>query len=546
MNENPGTTMNEIFVIGHRNPDTDSVCSAIAYADLMNSKGEGTYIPGRCGPLTEETRFALDYFKVEEPRYIDSVEASISDLPKIYSISAEENLPTIDIIKIMDENNVRNVPITDPDGFLKGLISEYGLAQAYVRRDKIEQLSITPIKLDTLKRILNAEILVPSRDLLEGRVYIAIDALHVTLSKLTKNDVAIVGDNEPTQLALIAAEIAALIIADGAPAGERVRKAAEAKGVALLSTNLDAFGVGKMINLSLPASQIMATDVPRVSMDDSIDYAKQLVSNSRYRTACVTDGDGKYIGMISRNTFLDEVLKQVILLDHNEFGQAVEGIEKAEILEIIDHHRIGTISTLKPICFINEPVGSTCTIIASRYLKSGKEIARGIAGILLSGILSDTMVLRLSTTTHKDREIVQKLSAILEIDPIAYGTELIKRGMNLDGEDLESLLMRDTKRYELYGKKIIISQIMVPTFEFSHENSKEIISTSKKIKQSSGVDIFAVLLTSVFENSSELYLVADEIVVSNTGAEEQPLLLEGMMSRKNDFIPWFGYILRNL
>ena len=546
MNEDRGKTMNEIFVIGHRNPDTDSVCSAIAYADLMNSKGGGTYIPARCGPLTEETRFALDYFKVDEPRYIDSVEACISDLPQIYSISAEESLPTIDIIKIMDENNVRNVPITDSDGFLKGLISEYGLAQAYVRRDKIEQLSITPIKLDTLKRILNAEILVPSRDLLEGRVYIAIDALHVTLSKLTKNDVAIVGDNEPTQLALIAAEIAALIIADGAPAGERVRKAAEAKGVALLSTNLDAFGVGKMINLSLPASQVMATDVPRVSMDDSIDYAKQLVSNSRYRTACVTDGDGKYLGMISRNTFLDDVLKQVILLDHNELGQAVEGIEKAEILEIIDHHRIGTISTLKPICFINEPVGSTCTIIASRYLKSGKEMSRGIAGILLSGILSDTMVLRLSTTTHKDREIVQKLSAILEIDPIAYGTELIKRGMNLEGEDLESLLMRDTKRYELYGKKIIISQIMVPTFEFSHENSGEIISTSKKIKQSSGVDIFAVLLTSVFENSSELYIVADEIVISKTGAEKQPLLLKGMMSRKNDFIPWFGYILRNL
>ena len=538
--------MNEIYVIGHRNPDTDSICSVIAYAELLNSKGNGTYVPARCGPVTEETRYALDYFGVEEPRYIESVEASISDLPQIYSISAEESLPTIDIVKIMNENNVRNVPITDSDGFLKGLISEYGLAQAYVRRDKIEQLSITPIKLETLKRILHAEILVPSCDLLEGRVYIAIDALHVTLSKLTRNDVAIVGDNEPTQLALIAAGIAALILADGAPAGERVRKAAEEKGVAVLSTNLDAFGVGKMINLSLPASQIMATDVPTVSMEDSTDYAKQLVSNSRYRTACVTDRNGKYLGMISRNTFLDDISKSVILLDHNEFGQAVEGIENAEILEIIDHHRIGTISTLKPICFINEPVGSTCTIIASRYLRSGKEIGRGIAGILLSGILSDTMVLRLSTTTDMDREIVEKLSEIAGVDPIEYGTELIKRGMDLDNEDLESLLMRDTKKYELYGKKIIISQIMVPTFEFSHENSQEIINTAKKIKQSSGIDIFAVLLTSVFEDSSELYLVADEIVVSNTGAEEQPLLLEGMMSRKNDFIPWFGHILKNL
>ncbi|MBN1431174.1 MAG: putative manganese-dependent inorganic diphosphatase [Methanomicrobiaceae archaeon] len=538
--------MNEIYVIGHKNPDTDSICSAIAYAGFLNAKGDGEHIAARCGPLTEETRFALDYFGVGEPLYIDSVEACIADLPQIYSFSAEENIPTIDIISIMDDNNVRNIPITDSEGNLKGLISEYGLAQAYVRRDKIEQLSITPIKLDTLKRILHAEIIVPSGDLLEGRVYIAIDALHVTLSRLTKNDVAIVGDNEPAQLALISAGIAALIIADGAPVGERVKKAAEEKGVALLSTNLDAFGVGKMINLSLPASHIMATDVPTISMDDSIDYAKQLVSNSRYRTACVTDQNGKYLGMISRNTFLEEVAKQVILLDHNEFGQAVDGIEKADILEIIDHHRIGTISTLKPICFINEPVGSTCTIIASKYLKSETEISRGIAGILLSGILSDTMVLRLSTTTEKDREMVEKLSVIAGIDPVEYGTELIKRGMNPEGEDIETLLMRDTKRYELYGKKMIISQIMIPTFDYSRENSEEIMKTSKKIRTSSGVDIFAVLLTSVFENSSELYIIADDVVLSKTGAVKQPIVLDGMMSRKNDFIPWFGQILRNL
>lgn len=538
--------MNEIYVIGHKNPDTDSVCSAIAYANLLNSKGAGDYVASRCGPLTGETKFALDYFSIGEPRNIENVEASISDLPHIYSISAEESIPTIDIITIMDDNNVRNIPITDSEGKLKGLISEYGLAQAYVRRDKIEQLSITPIKLETLKRILRAEIIVPSEDLFEGKVYIAIDALHVTLSKLTRNDVAIVGDNEPAQLALISAGIAAMIIADGAPVGERVKNAAEEKGVALLSTGLDAFGVGKMINLSLPAGQVMATDVPTVSMDDSTDYAKQLVSNSRYRTACVTDSNGGYLGMISRNTFLEDVAKHVILVDHNELSQAVDGIEKADIIEIIDHHRIGTISTLKPICFINEPVGSTCTIIASKYLKSGAEMDRGTAGILLSGILSDTMVMRLSTTTDMDRDMVEKLSAVAGVDPVEYGTELIKRGMNLEGEDMESLLMRDVKKYDLYGKRIIISQIMIPTFDFSHENSEEIVRVSESIKRSSGADIFAVMLTSVFDNSSEIYIFADEIVLSNAGAEEQPLVVEGMMSRKNDFLPWFGQIIRNL
>ncbi|MDD3406804.1 MAG: DRTGG domain-containing protein, partial [Methanomicrobium sp.] len=225
------------------------------------------------------------------------------------------------------------------------------LAQAYVRRQKIEQLSITPISLDTLTRILNANILVSSGDLLEGKVYIVIDALHVTLSKLNKNDIAIVGDNEPAQLSLISAGIAALVIADGAPVGERVIKAAAEKGIALLSTNLDAFGVGKMINLSLPASKVMAKDVPTVTKEDTIEYAKQLVSSSKYRTACVVDNSRRFIGMISRNTFLDNVQKKVILLDHNEFTQAVDGIETAEILEIIDHHRLGAITTLRPISF---------------------------------------------------------------------------------------------------------------------------------------------------------------------------------------------------
>ncbi|MDD4127656.1 MAG: DRTGG domain-containing protein, partial [Methanomicrobium sp.] len=245
--------MNKIYVIGHKNPDTDSVCSVIGYAHLLNQKGEKKYIPAYCGEINTETRFALESFNAEIPEYIDTVEPNISDLPFTYTFSAEENVPTIDIISMMDEYNVRNIPITDSTGMLTGLMSEHGLAQAYVRRQKIEQLLITPIKLDTLTRILNAKILAPSGDLLEGKVYIAIDALHVTLSKLTKNDVAIVGDDEPAQLSLISAGIAALIIADGAPVGERVIKAAKEKGIALISTNLDAFGVGKMINLSLPA-----------------------------------------------------------------------------------------------------------------------------------------------------------------------------------------------------------------------------------------------------------------------------------------------------
>ncbi|MDD3112630.1 MAG: putative manganese-dependent inorganic diphosphatase, partial [Methanofollis liminatans] len=287
--------MNKVYVIGHRHPDTDSICSAIGYAELLNSKEPGKYVPARCGDINPETRFVLERFGVEAPLFIESVEPNVSDLPFTYPLSARADVPTIEVVAMMDEHGVRNMPIVDDEGRLLGLVSEHGLARAYVTRTKIQQLSITPIKLETLAKILDARIVVPGKDLLEGRVHIAIDALHVSLSRLTSSDVAIVGDNEPAQLALISAGIAALIIADGSPVGDRMINAAVARNVAVLATSLDAFGVGKMINLSLPASMVMATDVPRIAISDPLEYVKDVVSNSKYRTACVVEGDNRLL-----------------------------------------------------------------------------------------------------------------------------------------------------------------------------------------------------------------------------------------------------------
>ncbi|MDD1717920.1 MAG: putative manganese-dependent inorganic diphosphatase, partial [Methanoregulaceae archaeon] len=363
--------MRSILIIGHRQPDTDSICSVIGYAELLNATSPESYVPARCGELNGETSFALSRFGVEPPLFVESVEPNVSDLPFTYLVSAGEDVPAIDVAAMMEQHDMRNMPITDAGGRFVGLVSEHGLAVAYVRRIDREQLSLARIRLETLARILDAGILVNASEILEGNVYIAIDALHVALSRLTRNDVAVVGDNEPSQLALISAGIAALIIADGAPVGERVITAAKEKGVSILATRLDAFGAGKMIHLSLPAREVMTTDVPRVDMQDSLEYAKQIATNNPYRTACVTDKDGMLLGMISRNTLLDEVQKPVILLDHNEYSQAVDGIEDAEILEIIDHHRLGAISTLKPVRFLNDPVGSTCTIITRKFVEAG-------------------------------------------------------------------------------------------------------------------------------------------------------------------------------
>ncbi len=538
--------MGKVYIIGHKHPDTDAICSVIGYADLLNHFEPGKYIPARCGDMNSEASFVLTTFEIDPPLYIENVEPRVSDVKFSTPISAKESVPTVDVAFLMEKHDIKNVPITDEDGKLIGLVSERGLAKAYVRKLKIEQLQISPIKLETLSGILNAKIIVKANEILDGKVYTAIDALHVALSKLTPGDIAIVGDNEPDQLAFINLGIAALVIANGAPIGERVINEAKKRRVSILSTDLDAFGVGKMINLSLPANMIMATDVPMLKMEDSMKFARKVVYESKFRTACVVDENERLIGVITRTTLLQDVKKSVILLDHNEYDQAVDGIDGAEIIEIIDHHRIGTISTLKPVKFLNDPIGSTSTIITLKFIEAGIDPDSKIAGILLSGILSDTLVMKLSTTTSKDLKAVEYLSKIAGVDSVEYGTKLIKAGMALDGLSMSEILTRDMKRYNLFGKNIIVSQVMIPSFDITVSRREEILFEMEKIKDTMRVDGFFTMFTNIFEQSTDLFTIADKEYLLKFGTKTQPLRLNNVMSRKKDFLPQLGQMLRTI
>ncbi len=512
----------------------------------MNNVKPDEYTAARCGEINSETQFALSFFGLKSPIYIENVEPKVSDIDIPPLVSAENDVPTVDVAALMDSHDVKNVPIVDSDGKLVGLISERGLAKVYVRRLKIEPLRVAPIKLETLARILKAKIIVKGNKLLSGKVYTAVDALHVALSKLSSDDIAIVGDDEPAQLALIDSGIAALVVVDNAPVGKRVENEAEAHNTSVFSTSLDAFGVGKMINLSLPAKMIMTKDVPILRMEDTLDYARELVYSSKFRSACVIDDNEKLLGVVTRTTLMEDIHKSVILLDHNEYTQAVDGIEKAEILEIIDHHRLGTISTLRPIKFLNDPLGSTCTIIAMKYMDSTVKPTREIAGALLSGILSDTMVLKLSTTTPIDVKAAEYLAKIAKVNIKKYGTTLVEAGMKFDGLSLEEILTRDTKRYVLFGKNVMISQVMVPSFEYSEKHSEEIRAKIDHLKKAMDIDCFFALFTNVFENASELFVSGDTVCLNKVGAQKQPVILRQVMSRKKDFLPKIGRLLRNI
>ncbi len=380
--------------------------------------------------------------------------------------------------------------------------------------------------------------------MLEGAVYISIDALHVILSRITKKDIAIVGDDEPTQLALISAGVAALIIADSAPVGQRLLASAAEKGVTVISTEVDAFGVAKMIHLTLPAETIMTKDVPTVRIADTMEYVKQIVSNSKYRTACVVDENGKLLGTISRNSLMEDVAKSVILVDHNEYSQAVEGIETADIIEIIDHHRLGAMATLRPIRFDMEPVGSTSTIVTRRFMEAGITPDKNMAGILLSGILSDTLGLKMSTTTRQDEDAVKFLSEIAGVDPVSYANELIAEGMSLSGVSQDELLERDTKEYNLSGKRVIISQVLVPSYAYAKTNEEAIYAALEaKLRQRHAPDIYIALYTSVSEMGSDMFTAADEATMLAMNWHKTPTHLPGVVSRKKDFVPHFGRML---
>jgi manganese-dependent inorganic pyrophosphatase len=537
--------MDNVLIIGHRQPDTDSIASVIGYAAFKNLAEPGRYVAARCGELNAETCFAIETFGLKPPVLIESVEPRVSDL-KIARISVTQDVCAVDVAALMDEHDIRNVPVTDDKGKLVGVVGEHGLARAYVHQLKISEIAITALPLDTLARILSARVVVRATETLGGRVIIVLDAPEITTKKLTPGDIAVVGDNEPVQRAMIASGIAALIIADRAPVGELVIREAEVRGVSLLATDLDAFGIGTMINLSLPARMVMETDIPRLSLADTIVHAKQTVYNSKFRSACIVENDGTLRGIVTRTTLLAEVHRPVILVDHNEFTQAVDGINDAEIIEIIDHHRLGVISTLKPVKFLNDPVGSTSTIITGKFRDAGITPAPAIAGILLAGIISDTLLLKMSTTTPQDNEAVAYLAPIAGVDPVAFGTKLLGKGMNLEGTTMEELLMRDTKRYELFKQKIVIAQVMVPSFEFPRVNADAIHVELNRLRMQLGVDFYIGVFTSVIENGSELFAAGDSALITKLELRNQPVLLKNMMSRKKDIIPWFGEKLRQI
>jgi manganese-dependent inorganic pyrophosphatase len=541
-----------VLVIGHNSPDSDSVCAAIGYAYFKNILDSSQiYVSCMAGPPNPETEYILERFGLEPPLQVASVAATVADLDLDRPISISPRDSILDAANIIKEKRIRSLPVVDENGQLLGIVDTQHLAVFFAEQLDIESLSITPVQLHLLISALQGKVLANTgrMTMLGGDVFVAASQKVTTLNRVKKGDVAILGDRTDIQKDLIKGGCAALIVTGDHAINEDVLELARQHQVLVISSPYRTFATAQLVSLCRPVSCIMSPNVPVAELHTTISEVKRQMVESDCRCAMVVDEDDRLIGIITRSDLLDPVQKQVILVDHNEISQAVADIAQADILEIIDHHRLGDISTIKPITVYNEPVGSTCTIVAMQLCLHQVEPPPEIAAALLSGILSDTLLLSLSTATDKDYAMAHRLSEMAGLNLIEYGKELLAVSVIGKGIPVQEIVTFDFKEYHLVGKKIGVNQIMILDDSDINARETEIRGELEKLCQSGGYDLLALLITNPLSNKGEEIWVAgaeQKIVGRAFGVkvENGKCFVPRVLSRKKDFIPRIATALR--
>ncbi|MHB8880644.1 MAG: putative manganese-dependent inorganic diphosphatase [Thermodesulfovibrionales bacterium] len=539
-----------VYVIGHKNPDTDSVCSAIGYAHFKNVTDKRfLFTPARAGALNEETVFVLKRFGVAVPNEVESLAATVSDLQMRRPVSAHIRDSVQALMLLMKEKNVRSLPVVDDNGRLAGMVGLKDVAMHYMDSVGFTDLSKAPIDLNILVRTLEGRVVCNAKRLehLTGKIHIASMQKGTLLNRISAGDVVIIGDQQDIQMELIRGGCSALIVVNNMPVSNDVIAEAEKQGTLLILSPHHTFSTVQLMTLSVPVEAIMQKKNPTVGLYTPVSDLRKKVVESEYRSAVVIDNDERLIGFITRTDLLKPVRKRAILVDHNEVSQAVDNIEDAEIIEIIDHHRVGDISTVAPIFVYNDPVGSTCTVVASVMFLYRVNIPAEIAGLLLSGILSDTLILTLSTTTDRDRETAQRLADIAGVSIKDYGRELLQASINVQGKTATELIAADFKEFLIGGKKLGVSQMMVLDCKDIDLREGDLLEELERLRQANGYDLTVLLVTNPISSSHERVLLKGEIWMVEkafgVNVEDGTCILPRVMSRKKDFIPAIGQAL---
>ncbi len=542
-------TKKNVYVIGHKNPDTDSICSAISYAYLkneLNEKEDGNYnyIATRAGHVNEETQYVLKYFGVNPPSYVRDIRPQVTDIEIRKTKGISPDLSLKKAWDLMRQARIVSLPILD-DGKLSGVITVSDIA--YSDMDVYDNMIISKActSYRNIVETIDGEMIIGEIDgnFDEGHVLIAAANPDMMEGYIEPMDMVILGNRYESQLCAIEMEAQCIIVCTGAAVSKTIRKLAKEKGCRIIVSPYDTYTVARLINHSMPVSYFMTSkDLTTFHTTDYVEDIQATMAKKRFRDFPIIDMQENYIGMISRRNLLDLDRKKLILVDHNEKTQAVDGFEEAEILEIIDHHRLGNIETNAPLFFRNQPVGCTATIITQMYMENDISIPTHIAGLLCSAILSDTLMFRSPTCTAIDQLIAEKLADIADIDIETYAKDMFDAGSNLREKSAKEIFYQDFKKFNDSKVNFGVGQISSMNKEELSSCKEKLLPYMEEVKTSFNLDMIFFMMTDILNESTELLMIGDmcgEVITNAFGVEigENSAELPGVVSRKKQLIP---------
>lgn len=497
--------MGPILVFGHRNPDNDSVCSAVAYAHLKNlTDADNVYLPVRLGAAPPETEWAFARFGVDLPEEIEHVRTRVRDVMTEGAITVDSRDNLLRAGRLMRERGVRALPVV-ADGIARGLVNESILAERYIEATGLTGFREHHMTVGQVAAALDGAVLVGDTETqLAGDVLIGAMEPETMLGYIKPGDTLILGDRLRTQPMALEAGVACLVVSGGCQPTSDVLDKARATGAAIVTTAHDTYAAARLIELGHAVGDFMDATVLMVSPEALLSEAAEDLLSAPQREAIVVDGEGRPIGMLTRTNVARGARRRVVLVDHNELAQSAHGIEDAQVVEIVDHHRVGDVQTASPILFLNMPVGSTATIVAQRYEDLGVPIPEGIAGILLSALLSDTVLLKSPTTTDIDRTVARRLEALLGMDALEFGLEMFRARTAGREFSAEETVGSDLKEYRVGDVVVAIGQVETVDRVTVMEHVEEIRRVMDALRANKGYDLVLLMVTDVVREGSEL------------------------------------------
>ena len=545
--------LKKTLVLGHRNPDTDSICSAICYAGFKHQLTGENYEPCRAGNVNPETQYVLDYFKLKAPRLVENVKTQVKDIEIRKTKGVSRGISLKNAWGLMQENNVVTLPCVTEEGLLEGVITIGDITKSYMNLYDSSIISKACTKYANILDTLEGSMVVGDSEAYfdRGKVLIAAANPDLMENYIEKHDLVILGNRYESQLCAIEMEAGCIIVCEGAGVSLTIRKLAQERGCAVITTPYDTYTTARLINQSMPISYFMTKEnIIEFSEEDYLDDIREIMASKRHRDFPILDSDGKYIGMISRRNLLGAKGKSIILVDHNEKSQAVEGMESADIREIIDHHRLGTVETMSPVFFRNQPLGCTATIIYQMYQENHIEIDKTTAGLLCSAIISDTLLFRSPTCTPIDKAAGLALAQIAGLDIEKYAIDMFSAGSNLKGKSDGDIFYQDFKRFTVGNSVFGIGQITSLNAVELKDLRTRMSAYTEKEREQHEIDMMFFMLTNILTETTDLICTgqgAEQLIANafhvkdedmeNVSGQTGIVKLPGVVSRKKQLAP---------